>query len=162
MLSEHWDYHSGIFRSLALVNGRRVGRHQHIQFAEPVSEGPAIEAHNDLARVEVNITDVADIAVVDLLVVVVLDLHHLIAGGKGRTESLDFAIARGIEGCLQRDVQRPRAYPAPIHRTQHLDAADGIETEPLGNAYLRQFDNAVDGRSWIVRPHEIEVTLGSG
>jgi hypothetical protein len=58
---------------LALVNGRRVGRHQHVQFAEPISNGPAIEADNDLARGGVNIVDVADITIVDLLVVVVLD-----------------------------------------------------------------------------------------
>jgi hypothetical protein len=46
MLSEHRDDHGGIFRSLALVNGSRVGRHQHVQFAEPISDGPAIEACN--------------------------------------------------------------------------------------------------------------------
>src|SRR5205823_12225410 len=74
-------------------------------------------SHNDLVRVGVNIVDVADITVVDLLVVVVLDLHHLVAGGKGPAEPLDLAIAGGIERCLQLDVQRPRAYAAPVHRT---------------------------------------------
>src|SRR5215813_1076757 len=62
MLGEHRDYHRGIFGSLALVNGRRVGRHQHVQLAESISDGPAIEAHSDLARVGFNIVDVADIA----------------------------------------------------------------------------------------------------
>src|SRR5262245_26635659 len=96
MLGEHRDYHRGIFRSLALVNGRRVGRHQHVQLAESISDGPAIEAHNDLARVGVNIVDVADIAVVDFLFVVVLDLHHLVAGGKGPAEPLDLAGPFGV------------------------------------------------------------------
>src|SRR5205807_8717057 len=111
------DYHRAIFGSLALVNGCRVRRHQHVQLAESISEGPAIEGHSDLARVGFNILDVADITVVDLLFVVVLDLHHLVAGGKGPAEPLDLAIAGGIERCMQLDVQRPRAYAAPVHRT---------------------------------------------
>jgi hypothetical protein len=48
-------------------SGRRVGRHQHVQFAEPISDGPAIEDHDDLARVGVNILDVADITIVPSL-----------------------------------------------------------------------------------------------
>src|SRR5262249_23360854 len=89
MLSEYWDDHGGIFRPLAFVNGRRVRRHQRIEFTESVRDGPAIEANNYLARVGGNIVDGADVAVVDLLVVVVLDLHDLIAGRKGPTEPLD-------------------------------------------------------------------------
>ena len=44
VLSEHRDYHGGIFRSLALVNGRRVGRHQHVEFAKAISDRAAVEA----------------------------------------------------------------------------------------------------------------------
>src|SRR5262245_47330274 len=161
MLGEHRDYHGGIFRSLALVNGRSVGRHQHVQFAEFISDGPAIEAHNDLARVGVNIIDVTDITVVDLLFVVVLDLHHLVARGKGPAEPLDLAIAGRIERRLQLDVQRQRTRSAPVHRTQHLDAEDGIEAEPLGDPRLYQFDDTADGGCGIVHLHEIEVALGS-
>src|SRR5262249_48137439 len=101
MLSEYWDDHGGIFRPPAFVNGRRVRRHQRIEFTESVRDGPAIEANNYLARVGGNIVDGADVAVVDLLVVVVLDLHDLIAGRKGPTEPLDLAVASGIERRLQ-------------------------------------------------------------
>src|SRR6516165_4419200 len=111
MLGEHRDYHGGIFRSLALVNGRRVGRHQHVQLTESISEGPAIEAHSDLACVGFNIADVADIAVVDVLFVIVFDLHHFVAGGKGPAEPPDLEIAGRIERCLQLDVQRPPPTP---------------------------------------------------
>src|SRR6516225_10918925 len=82
MLGEHGDYHHGIFGSLALVNGRRVGRHQHVQLAESISDGPAIEAHSDLASIGVNIVDVADIAVVDLFFVVVSICITLSPGAK--------------------------------------------------------------------------------
>src|SRR5262249_40691951 len=161
MLGEHWDYHRGIFGSLALVNGHRVGRHQHVQFAEPISDAPPIEADNDLARLGVNLIDVADITVVHLLFIVVLDLHHLVAGGKGPAEPLDLAIAGRIERCLQLDVQRPRTRPAPVHRTQHLDVADRIEGEPLGDPSLYQFDDTADGGYGIIHLHEVEVALGS-
>src|SRR5262249_35827370 len=87
--------------------------------------------------------------------------HHLVAAGKGPAEPLDLAIAGRIERCLQLDVQRPRAYPTPVHRTQHLDVADRIEAEPLGDPRLYQFDDTADGGCGIVRLHEIEVALGS-
>ena len=66
--------------------------------------GAAIEAGDDLARVRVDVVDVADVAVIDLLVVVVLDLHDFVAGGEGPAEALDLAIAGGIERGLQLDV----------------------------------------------------------
>src|SRR5215469_14449712 len=162
MLREYWDDHGGIFRPLAFVNGRRVGRHQHIEFTESVLDGSAVEANSNFPRVDVDIIDGANVAVVALLVVVVLDLHHLVARRKDPTESFNFAVAGGIERCLQFDVQRPRTNTTPIHRTQHLDVADGIEAKSLRNAGLRQFDDAADGNWGIVRLHEVEVAIGSG
>jgi hypothetical protein len=161
MLREHWDYDRGILRALAFVNGRRVGRHQHVEFAESISDGLAIEVNNDLAHAGVNIADSADVAVVNLLVVVVLDLHHLIARCEGPTEPLNLAVAGGIERCLQLDVQRSRTYSPSIHWTKHLDVADRIEPKPLGDACLHQFDDAADGSWGIVRRHEVEIALGS-
>jgi hypothetical protein len=58
-----------------------------------------------------------DIPVVDLLVVIVLDLHDLVAGGEGPSETLDLVVPGGIECSLQFDVQGSRADPAAIHRT---------------------------------------------
>jgi hypothetical protein len=62
MLSEHRDNYCGIFRSLALVNGRRVGRYQHVEFAKSIGYGSTVKAYNDLTRVGINIVDVADVA----------------------------------------------------------------------------------------------------
>src|SRR6516225_6385424 len=97
MLREDWDNHGGIFRPLALVNGRRVGRHQHIEFTESVLDGSAVEANSNFPRIDVDIVDGADVAVVDLLVVVVLDLHHLVAGCESPAESFNFAVAGEIK-----------------------------------------------------------------
>ena len=55
-------------------------------------------------------------AVVNLLVVVILDLHHFVAGGKSPAEPLDFALAGGIESRLQFDIKRPRTNTAATAR----------------------------------------------
>jgi hypothetical protein len=62
-----------------------------------VCDGPAIKAGNELARIGIDVVDGTNIAAVDLLFVVVLDLHHLVAGSKRPTKPLDLAIAGGIE-----------------------------------------------------------------
>jgi hypothetical protein len=67
MLGEHRDYHGGIFRSLALVNGRRVGRHQHVEFAKAISDRAAVESHSNLTNLGINAMDGADVAVVTSL-----------------------------------------------------------------------------------------------
>ena len=83
MLREHRNDDGGILRSLALVNGRRVGWHQHVEFAKSIGDGSTVKAYNDLTSGGINIVDVAYVAVVNLLLVVVLDLHHLVARSKG-------------------------------------------------------------------------------
>ena len=53
--------------------------------------------------------DDAEVAVEDLLVVVVLDLHHLVADAEGRAEPLDRGSSPGgLSACLQIEVQRAR------------------------------------------------------
>src|SRR5512139_28337 len=108
----------------------RIGRHQHVEFAKPVSDRATVKARNDFACIGVDVADIADVAVIDLLIVIVLDLHDLVAGGEGPAEPLHLAITCGIERCLQFDVQRPCTYAAAVHRTKHLDVTNGIEAEP--------------------------------
>ena len=75
------------------MNGGRVSRHQHVEFPESVSDGPAVEARDDLTRIVVHVIDITDVTVVNLLVVVIFDLHHFITGRKCPAETLDLAIA---------------------------------------------------------------------
>src|SRR5271165_4213768 len=99
---QHWvvlrhdrDDHGGILRTLALVDGGGIGGDQRVEFAEAVGHRAPIEARRELARLGIDVDDVADIAVVDLLVVVILDLHELVAWGKGPGETFDLAISGG-------------------------------------------------------------------
>jgi hypothetical protein len=161
MLSEHWDDHRWIFGALAFVNGRRVSGHQHVEFAKAVSDGSAVKAGSDLACIGVDIVDISDIAVINFLVIIVLDLHDFVTRGEGPAEPLHFAIAGGIEGGLQFNVQRPRTHPTAIHRAEDLDVADGIEAEAFGDSRPHQFDDTADGGFRIVRLHEVKVALCS-
>ena len=54
---------------MALVDGRGIGRHQRVEFAEAVGDSAAVEAGYKLPVVEVDLINVSDVAVVDLLVV---------------------------------------------------------------------------------------------
>jgi hypothetical protein len=60
-----------------------------------VTERPS-KARDKLASIGIDVIDQADIAIKDLLVVVVLDLHDLVAWSEGPAEALDLAIAGGI------------------------------------------------------------------
>src|SRR5258707_14112685 len=100
------------------MDRRGVGRHQRVEFTERVSDGAAIEAGYKLPVVEIDPINVTYVAVVDLLVVVVLDLHHLVAWRENPPEALDLLIARRIQCRLQLNIERASAHAASIHRTQ--------------------------------------------
>jgi hypothetical protein len=68
-------------------------------------------------------------------------------------------VAGWVQRRLQFDVERSCAHAAAIHRAQHLDVANGVETKPLGDAGLHQFDDPRHGGLRIVCVHEIEVAV---
>ena len=119
MLGQHLNDDGRVFRALGLVDRRRIGRHQRVQLAEAVDHLPSIEADSDLTCLRIDPGDKADITVVDLPVVVVLDLHDLVARGVGPAKSLDPWLRLTVQRRLQGDVERSRADPAPGHRTEH-------------------------------------------
>src|SRR5262249_34050835 len=102
----------------------------------------------------------ANVAVVDLLVIVVLDLHDLVAGGEGPAEPLYLLFAGGVERGLQLNVQRPCARAAAVHRTQHLNVTDGIKPKPFGDPRFYAFDDPADGGLGVLCLHKIEVAFG--
>ena len=55
--------------------------------------------------------------------------------------------------------ERTRAGGAPIHRAEHLNVADGVEAEALGDAGLRELEDPRDGRHGILGRREIEVAV---
>ena len=144
------------------MDGRGVGRHQRVQLAEAVGGGTALEAGGDLAHLGVHVLDAADVAVVDLPVVVVLDLHHLVAGGEGPAEALHLALAGRVQGRLELDVEGARADPAPVHGAEHLDVVHRMKAETPRDAGADEFQDQGYGGLRIVRRHEVEVALALG
>ena len=67
-----------------------------------------------------------NVAVIDFLVIVILDLHNLVAGRKGPAKSLDLALARRIECRLQFNIEGACSDAAAVHRAENLDIADWI------------------------------------
>ena len=123
------------------MDGRRVGRHHGVEFAEAIGHGPTVEADGQLTGVRVDVVDVTDVTIVHLLLVVVLDLHHLVAGSEDPAEAFYLAIAGRIQCSLQFDVQRTSADPAAVHGAENLDVPDRIQAETLRNSGLHQFDD---------------------
>ncbi len=52
-----------------------------------------VEARGEITGVRINSVDIADVAVVDVLVIVILDLHDLVTRSEGPAEPLDFQVA---------------------------------------------------------------------
>src|SRR5262249_38327916 len=130
-----------VFRALAFVDRRGIGRHQRVKFAKAVGHGTSVETGGELAGVGINIVDIANVAVVNVFVVVVLDLHDLVPRREGPTKPLDLALAGRVQRRLEFNVQRAGASAAAVHRAQHLNVTDGIEVKALGDARLHQLDD---------------------
>src|ERR1700677_4740326 len=105
MLGEDWDDHGRVFRALTLVDGHGVGGNKRVEFAEAVGHRAPIEAGRQFASLGIDIVDVADVAIVDFLVIVVLDLHDLVAWRERPTKTLDLAFTGGIKSRLYFDVE---------------------------------------------------------
>ena len=118
------------------MDGRGIGRHQRVELAEAVDQIASLEPRGQFAGLGVHVRHKADVAVVDLLVVVVLDLHHLVAGGKGPAEALDLSFAGRVEGGLELNVERAGAGAAPVHRAQHLDVRIASKPKRFGMRVL--------------------------
>jgi hypothetical protein len=61
------------------VDGRRVAQHQFVQFAKRVRYDVIVKDGRQLLLVRVNAGHKPDIAVIDILVIVVHDLHNLVS-----------------------------------------------------------------------------------
>ena len=99
----------------------------------------------------------AEIAVVDVLVVVVLDLHDLVARAECPAEALDADLARWVQRVLQLDIERAGTEAAAVHRAEHLDVAYRVEPEALGDAFPHDCQQLPNPLFRVRRIDEIEV-----
>ena len=71
MLGQNGDDDGRILRTLALVNGCGVCRNQRVKLAEAIGDGAPVEMRGQLAVIGIDIVDIADVAVINLLVIIV-------------------------------------------------------------------------------------------
>jgi transposase len=82
LLRRKRNHYRGIFRTLGLVNGDRIGGDDLIELAEVVVDQPAIKVEHELLGLRVNRLNEPEVAIEDIFVVVVDGLHHLVAAPK--------------------------------------------------------------------------------
>jgi hypothetical protein len=66
-----------------------------------------VDGRQDFARLGINVDDIADVAVVDFLVVVILHLHDLVARREGPSETSDLVFASGVQRRLHHYGHQP-------------------------------------------------------
>ena len=142
------------------MDGGRVRGNQYIELAKSIGDGTAVKTGNELARDEIDIFDIADVAVVDLFVIVIFDLHNLVARGECPAEPFDLAITCGIERRACNSMFNDRA-PTPPRFIGHNTWMSRMGSRPnrLG---IRVFTSSMmrgDGGFGLVRLHEIKVTF---
>ena len=108
------------FRPLALMDSDGVGRHYLVEVREGIFYLSPVKFDTYLVVVIVDKRYEAYVAVEDILFVIVLYLHYLVAE---TVEGLAaaYAIAARIDGLLQGCIESRRADIALIHRREHLD-----------------------------------------
>jgi hypothetical protein len=90
----------------------------------------------EFAFLHVDAWDDAEVAVVDLLVVIVLDLHDFVARTEGPAEPFDADLARRVQRVVQLDIERACPEAATVHRAQHLNVSYRVEPEALWDPLL--------------------------
>lgn len=112
------DYHREL-RALALVNGDGIGERQFIELRHVVFNRVAVEDHGQCSVGGIDSGDIADVAVEYVLVVIVANLHHLVALAidvPGTTQTW----AVGIESGLKYGIEIGRANFSALHGCEHL------------------------------------------
>jgi len=151
--------------ALGLVHGHGVGGDDLVEFAEVVDHRASIEVDGEFLFEFIKGGDPADVAVEDVLVVVVAGLQDLVAAAEPDPEFLDprDAFGWGIEGFLEDVVEFADAEGAAVLRSEDLDVADGIEFEPGGDPVADDLEERAGDGSGILAFDEVEVgEVGAG
>src|SRR5918993_515469 len=141
------------------MDGRRIGRDEGVEFAKQVRYLPPNKGGDQCSVLIIDPHYGAEVTVEDLLVIVVLGLHHPITRRKPPAKLLYFGGRIGIEHFLELDVEVAGSEYTPVHRAQHLNILHGIKSEPARHAFLNHLDNLRHTFLMIINLDEVEVAL---
>ena len=89
MLSGEGNHHDGKLRALGFVNGDGVSQGEFVELAIIVNHLATFELDAELAFDRIDLSDLADVAIENLFVVIVFGLNHLVANAEVRAEFFD-------------------------------------------------------------------------
>ena len=109
MLGRERDNDGRIFRTLRLMDRRRIGGNHSVEFAKRIFDLAPVEAGDEETFNLVDAQNGSEVAIEDVAIIIVLGLHDLVAGRENRPEFLDLRGRIGIEGFLQIGIERAGA-----------------------------------------------------
>ena len=159
VLAQQRQHHGRVFRALRLVDGDRVGDGQLVQLVGGIGQPAPVDGDLErLARGSMR-GDPADIAVVDLALVVVLELHHLVAerrSGSGRASSASGG--SGLRWRLQQLVERLGAERPRLIGVRTWTSFTGSSPNRSGMRVVRTSSSSLaSASSGSVDPDAVEV-----
>ena len=154
------------------MDAHAVGQFQFFEVGQRV-EGLAaiVEGHGQFLVVGVGGGDIANVAVEHAQtvfhaarpahVVVVLDLHDLVALAEDHLAAAQLALAGGgrVDGLLQHGVEGVNARVHALHRRHHLYAAQGIDAQIARQARGDQLHHGIDRRAHALLALEEKVRV---
>src|SRR5207253_9340329 len=123
-----------------------------IRRAEFIRDLSAIEVDPQRLRLIIDGQSSADVAIENMLLIVVHRLQQFVADAKSPTVAIDlgngFTRSGGsrIQYFLKSGVEGSRAKRRAIHRSQDLNIAKGIQPESRWDALANKRDDALDDR----------------
>src|SRR4029077_1055064 len=132
-----------------------------VQFPKVVLYSALVEADRDLMLGGVDALDSPDVAVENVLVVVVLGLEHLVAHPEPPPEPLNHILSRPhwIQCLLKGRVQFAHPERSSVHGAKNLNIADGIEPAAWRNPFLHQLDERGGDLLRFIPLDEVEIRL---
>ena len=134
VLGNQGQHHGREFRALRLVHRDRVSQGKLVGFAPVIIHRVTFEIDGQgmLERVEAG--NKSDVAIEDVLVVVIDHLHYPVAGAEGLPVQrfLRLVGSRRVERRLQALVEGAHPGWAAVHGRQHLDVLAPAQTERAG------------------------------
>ena len=141
------------------MHGNRIGQNHFIQFAKIIDNITVIKGSGYLAFLGPNSGDAADIAVKNIFVIVVADLHDLIIDTESAVPA-DKAPISGVHYGLKLMVEICGPNDPFVHRRQHLDIVYGIKAKSLGNPPVYKLQNNFQNFLWVILLNEIKIIIG--
>ena len=140
------------------MDGHGVGEDEFVEVARVIFDRLAIEGDDHGTCAHVDGFDEADVAIIDVLIVIVAQLHNAVANAEESSTAGDGA-SIWIELGLQTCVEVFCAECVAAHRGEDLDVLQGVEAELARDARGHEFDGALDAEFGILDAREIEVTF---